>query len=134
MQGQIPKPLIDSDSQPFWEGVREGKLLLQKCGDCERYIFYPRIICPHCFSEHMTWEETSGKGKIHSYTVIHKAPPAFKGEVPYVVGVIDLDEGVRMLSRIIGDRNDLSIDQPVSVVYEKIDDDLTLPYFKVTGA
>ncbi|WP_227937908.1 Zn-ribbon domain-containing OB-fold protein [Alkalihalobacillus deserti] len=128
----IPKPLIDTDSRTFWEGVQNHKLMLQNCDDCHEYIFYPRMICPHCFSDNLTWKETSGKGKIQSYTVVHKAPPEFRDEVPYVIGIIDLEEGVRMLSRIIGDRDKISIEKPVSVVYKKIDDELTLPYFKLS--
>lgn len=131
MAGKRPKPLIDNDSRIFWEGVQNHTLKLQKCDHCKKYIFYPRFLCPHCFSEHLTWEETSGQGKIHSYTVVHKAPPPFQEDVPYVIGIIDLEEGVRMMSRIIGDRDQIAIDKPVSVVYEKTDDEVTLPYFKL---
>ncbi|HBN84803.1 MAG TPA: hypothetical protein DDZ89_13275 [Clostridiales bacterium] len=128
---QKPKPLIDDDSRNFWEGVNNHKLMLQHCDDCNQYIFYPRFLCPHCFSESLTWQETSGQGKIHSFTVVHKAPPAFRGETPYVIGIIELEEGVRMMSRIVGDREKMVIDKPVSVIYEEIDDEITLPYFKL---
>jgi uncharacterized OB-fold protein len=131
MAGIKPKPIIDNDSRTYWEGVQNHKLLLQKCNDCHQYIFYPRIICPHCFSEHLTWEESSGQGEIHSYTVVHKGPPQFKEEAPYVIGIIDLKEGVRMLSRIVGDRNEIQIGKPVSVIYQKVDDEVTLPYFQL---
>lgn len=123
--------VIDRESQTFWEGVHDHKLLLQHCDDCNQYIFYPRIICPHCFSDQLTWQETSGQGSIHSFTVVHKAPPQFQNETPFVVGIIELEEGVRMMSRIIGDPNEIAIDKKVSVVYEQINEEVTLPYFKV---
>ncbi len=123
--------IIDHESKTFWEGVHDHKLLLQNCDDCNQYIFYPRIICPHCFSDQLTWQETSGQGKIHSFTVVHKAPPPFQDETPFVVGIIELEEGVRMMSRIIGERNNIAIDKKVSVVYEQINEEVTLPYFKL---
>lgn len=128
---QKPKPLIDDDSRNFWEGVKNHKLMLQHCDDCNQYIFYPRFLCPHCFSENLTWQETSGQGKIHSFTVVHKSPPAFKEETPYVIGIIELEEEVRMMSRIVGDREKIAIDTPVSVIYEELDDEIMLPYFKL---
>lgn len=132
MRGMNPKPLIDDDSRPFWEGAKNHKLMIQKCEDCNKYIFYPRIICPHCFSEHVTWVEASGQGRIHSYTVVHRAAPPFKEETPYVVAIIELNEGVRMASRVIGEQEKILIDKPVSVVYEKIDEEVTLPYFQLS--
>jgi uncharacterized OB-fold protein len=125
-------PLIDDDSRTFWEGVKNHKLMIQWCSDCKKFIFYPRIICPHCFSEKVSWVEASGQGRIHSYTVVHRAGPPFNEQTPYVVAIVELDEGVRMISRIIGDREKISIDKPVSVVYEKIDEEMTLPYFQLT--
>jgi len=131
MKNSIPKPQMDEDSRPFWEGARNHKLMIQQCETCRQYIFYPRIICPYCYSDLVSWVEASGHGKIHSYTVVHNAMPPFKGQTPYTIAIIELVEGTRMLSRIVGDRNDIGIDKPVSVVFEKIDDELTLPYFKV---
>lgn len=133
MKGLIhTKPHIDDDSRPFWEGVNDHKLMIQWCADCKKHIFYPRIHCPHCFSENVSWVEASGQGRIHSYTVVHRAGPPFKEQTPYVVAIVELNEGVKMMSRIIGDREKISIDKPVSVVYEKIDDEVTLPYFKLS--
>lgn len=128
---QKPKIILDNDSRNFWEGVKNHKLMLQQCDDCHKHIFYPRNICPHCFSDSLTWTETSGQGKIHSFTVVHKAPPAFKEEAPYVVGIIELEEGARMLSRIIGEREEIAIGKSVSVVYKQIDEETTLPYFQL---
>lgn len=131
MDGQFPMPPLDDDSRPFWEGASRHKLMIQRCKSCQKHIFYPRFVCPHCFSEEVEWVEASGKGKIHSYTIVHRAPPPFQGQAPYAVGLIELEEGVRMISRIVGPRENISIDKAVSVVFEKVNDELTLPYFQL---
>ena len=126
-----PKPLIDDDNRIFWEGLKERKFMLQQCNDCQKYIFYPRIICPHCYSENTTWKEASGQGEVVSYTVVHRAMPPFKEETPYTVALIQLNEGVRMISRIVNDPKQVEIGLEVSVVYESVDEELTLPYFQI---
>lgn len=131
MASMIPKPIPDGDSKPFWEGVQNHELLIQQCQDCHQHIFYPRSICPHCFSEDLSWLKSSGQGSIYSYTVVHKAFGPFREQTPYVVAIVELDEGVRMMSRIIGDRTEIAIGKPVEATFEVIDEDLTLPYFKL---
>ncbi|WP_019119703.1 Zn-ribbon domain-containing OB-fold protein [Brevibacillus massiliensis] len=131
MAGQIPKPVIDDDSRPFWEGLKRGELLIQRCGDCNRSIFYPRALCPHCFSERIAWEKASGRGRIYSYTVVHRAFGPYADETPYFVAIVELEEGVRMMTRILGDREKIAIDNRVEVIFEQVDDDLTLPYFQL---
>lgn len=128
-----PKPLIDDDNRVFWEGMKEYKLMLQHCDDCQKYIFYPRIICPHCYSEKTTWKETSGQGEIVSYTIVRRAMPPFKEQTPYVVALIQLDEGVRMISRITNNPDEVKIGNRVSVVYEQMNQELTLPFFQITN-
>ncbi|MBW1668277.1 MAG: Zn-ribbon domain-containing OB-fold protein [Deltaproteobacteria bacterium] len=132
--GKIKKPLpvVNPWAKPFWEGARERKLLIQKCKDCEKFIFYPRIVCPYCFSENVEWVEASGKGTIYSYTVVvNNAPSAFIDDMPYVVAIIKLEEGVQMLSNIVGcEPSELKCDMPVEVTFEKLNDGFTLPKFK----
>lgn len=125
-------PAIDEESKPYWDGLMNGKLYIQYCDDCHQYIFYPRTICPHCFSEEISWQESCGIGKIYSFTVVHQAFGPFKCETPFVVGIIELDEGVRMMTRILGDMDRIAIDKPVSVVFAKVESDFVLPYFQVT--
>jgi uncharacterized OB-fold protein len=125
----VPHPVPDGDSRPYWEGVTAGELRIQRCQDCVRAVFYPRALCPHCSSTHLTWERASGHGTIYSYTVVHQAYGPFAGQVPFVVALIDLEEGVRLLSRIAGARESVQIGAPVHVVFERVDDELTLPYF-----
>jgi hypothetical protein len=131
-----PVPIVNPWARPFWDGTRAGKLLVQHCQDCDKHVFYPRIACPHCGSDRLEWVEASGKGTVYSYTIVYNnAPSAFIPDVPYVVAVISLAEGVRMLSNIVQcDLGELRCDMPVEVTFERLNDEFTLPKFRpVTG-
>lgn len=119
--------LMDEDAREFWEGAKNGRLMIQRCDDCGKFIFYPRAICPHCFSERVRWIESAGKGSVYSYTVVYQGMG--NRETPYAVGLIDLDEGVRMTARIAGDPRRIAIGSRVSVHFEQVDEELTLPCF-----
>jgi len=121
-------PVPDAVSSPFWEGVAEGVLRIQRCQACGRHVFYPRAVCPHCAAVDLCWVEASGSGRIHSYTVVHRAPAEYRDEIPYVVALIELDEGVRMMTRLV-DVNpaDVRVDLRVEVA---IQGDPRLPYFR----
>lgn len=129
---QKPVPDVNPWAKPFWEAARENKLIIQKCPDCNQHVFYPRLVCPHCFSENLEWVEASGKGTIYSYTVVtNNSPSAFINDIPYIVALIKLDEGVQMLSNIVEcDPDELTCDMPVEVTFEKLNDDFTLPKFR----
>lgn len=131
MAGQFPKPLIDTDSRPYWEGLERQELRIQQCDDCHRHIFYPRLLCPHCFSDHVSWTQASGRGQIYSFRVVHKAFGPFAEQAPFVVAIVELEEGVRMMTRIVGERETIQIGASVQVLYEKVEEDLVLPYFEV---
>lgn len=125
-----PIPKIDQDSKKFWEGCNEEKLLLQHCNDCNQYIFYPRIVCPHCMGTNIEWKESSGKGKVYSYTIVHFGAPGFSEDVPYISALVELDEGVRMITNIIEcDLDDIKCDMEVEVVFEQRNS-VKLPLFK----
>lgn len=127
-----PAPIVNDWARPFWEAARQEKLVIQRCKDCDEYIFYPRIACPYCFSDNIDWVEASGKGTVYSYTVVeNNAPSAFINDIPYVVAVVRLEEGVQMLSNIVGcEPCDVRCDMAVNVTFEKLDDEFTLPKFK----
>ena len=127
-----PVPVVNPWARPFWEAAREEKLIIQKCEDCEKFIFYPRIACPHCFSDNVEWIEAAGKGTIYSYTVVeNNAPSAFINDMPYIVAVVKLEEGVQMLSNIVEcEPHELTCDMPVEVTFEKLNDEFTLPKFR----
>jgi uncharacterized protein len=118
-RAQRPYPVPDRDTAPFWEAARQGRLVLPRCLDCGRRHFYPRAICPHCMGGSLEWVEASGRGSVHSFTVVHRPPSGFEDDVPYVVALIDLEEGVRMMSRITGCAPaEVRIGLPVEVVFQ----------------
>ncbi len=132
MPEQMPQTTPDGDSQVYWDGITHGELRIQRCAACTRYVFYPRSICPHCFSDRLSWVTASGKGAIYSYTVAHQASGPFAREVPFVIAIVELEEGVRMMTRIIGSpRERIVIGAPVRVSFESIAEGLTLPYFRL---
>ncbi len=125
------------EAKPYWDGLREGKLMLPKCDDCGKAFFYPRIACPHCHSRAVGWIEASGKGKLYSFQIAHRAlNPAFKIEPPYILAMIELEEGPRMMSNLIDIEPDPAVvkcDMAVEVVFEKQTDEVTLPLFRPAG-
>ena len=134
MAATIPKPAptIDPDSAPYWEALHANRLILKICGACGKAHFYPRELCPYCHSDDLSWTEASGRGVIYSFTVCRRsAGPAFADEVPYVVALVDLAEGPRMMSRILGDPAAVAIGQNVEVHFERQSEDLVLPFFEV---
>jgi uncharacterized OB-fold protein len=135
MREQRPLPQPTKDTQPYWDGARAGKLLVQRCGGCGRYQFYPRPFCVKCLSTEITWVESAGRGRIYTYTVNHRpANPAMKDRVPYAVVAVDLEEGVRMLGNLVdSDLAKIAIGAAVSVVFEKISDEISLPQFRLVS-
>jgi uncharacterized protein len=131
-----PIPVPSPESQPYWDGLREHKLLTPRCDACAGYWFPPSLLCPHCNSAKWTWTAVSGRGRIFSYVVYHRVHhPGFAGEVPYAVAVIELDEGPRLISNVIGIAPDkLVCDMRVEVVYQPITEAITLPKFKPIAA
>jgi uncharacterized OB-fold protein len=120
----------DGDSRPYWEGLAQGELRIQRCKNCAKVVFYPRAICPHCHSDQLEWIVASGKGTIYSYTVAHQAFGPFAADVPFIVALIELEEGVRMMSRIVdAPREHVTIGAPVIVTIRDEGEGLTLPYF-----
>ncbi len=123
-----PYPEPDGETRPFWDGIAEGRLRLQRCRGCARHVFYPRSVCPHCMSADLDWTDASGRGVVHALTVVHRAPPGFADEAPYVVALVELEEGPRMLTRLVGVAPpEAAIGMPVEVA---IQGDPPLPYFK----
>ena len=126
----VPSPT--PDTQPYWDGLLAGKLVLQRCADCGRPRHYPRPVCDSCFSMNAEWFEASGKGAVHSWTITHYAfHPGFKGDLPYLLLTVDLDEGERMQCQARGIAHDaVSVGMRVRVAYDRVKDDLALPVFE----
>lgn len=130
MQKPLPEP--SALTEPFWQGLRRREVRIQRCGECQRYVFYPRALCPYCLSDRLEWVRASGKGRVYSYTVVRRAMhPAFQAEVPYVFAIIELEEGVRLPSNVINCRpEDLRVDMPVKAVYHDVTSEITLLKFE----
>ncbi len=132
MSHAFPVPVPDGDSKPFWEGVQQRKLLIQRCQACQKFVFYPRSHCPHCFSEQLAWVQASGSGTIYSFTVVHQAYGPFAEQVPFVVAIIELQEGVRMMSRITDILPEaVHVGAAVQVTFVQVSEGVTLPYFRL---
>ena len=127
-----PLPYVHEETKPFWDGTKKHELCLQRCRDCGKFRFYPRSFGPHCFSYTTEWTKVSGRGNIYSFTVLHRAAsPPFKQDVPYNVAIVELEEGVRMMTNIVECRNeDLRVDMPVEVVFDDVTPEITLAKFK----
>ena len=114
-----PLPEATGLAATYLDGVRSGKLVLQHCGGCGQHWHYPRPVCPGCGSDDWKWVDADGRGTVHSFTVVHRAPtPALKHLTPYVLAMIDLAEGARVTSMIIGDGAlDVTINDPVRISF-----------------
>lgn len=116
-------------SRPFWEGCERGELRVQACQDCGRKQFYPRIFCVNCGSRNLRWEAVSGKGQVASFTVVRRGISSAY-EAPYVVALVDLEEGPRMMSQIRTDEpDDIAIGAQVEVSFEAWSEELSVPIF-----
>lgn len=131
---KIPHPamwgVLYKSSTPFWEGIRNKQLVLQRCKECGAWLHPPRPMCPKCQSIEQEWVPSNGKGAIYSWVTLHESPhPAFKS--PYTVVLVEMDEGPRLVSNMIeGEPEALMVGMPVEVVFEDVADDLTLPKFR----
>jgi uncharacterized OB-fold protein len=129
-----PAPTIDPDSADYWAALQDQRLILKSCRACGLSHFYPRALCPHCHSDDLGWIEAGGEGEIYSYTICHRpAGPAFAAEVPYVVALVTLAEGPRMMTRIIGAIETARIGQKVRVRLERQGGDTVLPFFEAVA-
>jgi len=117
---------------PYWEGCRAGELRLQCCASCNKYQFYPRSVCSHCGRAHLSWQTVSGFGRVASFTVVRRG--ISEGyQAPYVVALIDLDEGPRMMSSIVTDDPDsVRVGADVRVEFADWGEGHTLPVFVLT--
>jgi len=126
-------PVPTPETEYFWEKVRRHELWLQRCGACAHVFFYPRFHCPQCLSDKMEWFRASGRGVLYSYMINHQPPPGFEDEVPYAIAVVQLDEGPRMMTNIVGVENtpeNLVLDMPLEVTFDDVLPDVTIPKWR----
>lgn len=112
-------PPVTQFTETFWRALDEGRLLTTRCLDCAGLTFPPKPICPACWGGRVEWVSLAGRGWLRSFTEVWTAPRRFAPEVPYVLGLVDLEEGLRLLSRIRAAYEELSVDQPVELVIRR---------------
>ena len=117
MSALPPNPVADADTQPFWDAVAEQRLVVQRCADCGGWIWQPRPLCPRCHAPDPEWTVVGGAGRLVSWTVIHPPVlPVWQDETPFTVLLVELDEGVRMVGRLVeGDHGELAIGDRVAL-------------------
>lgn len=125
---KIPDPNPNPETEAFWEATKDGKLMLRYCGDCGKTHWYPRAICPHCFSDNSEWREASGRGVIYTYSVTRRADP------PYAIAYVTLEEGPTMISNLVDcSYDDLAVGQAVEVVFKQSEGGFAVPMFTPSG-
>ena len=127
-----PKPRPAPESVPYWQAAKEHRLALPKCEDCSQFWFPPSRTCPHCLSTNFSFQNVSGRGKVFSFVTFHRVyRPAFAEDVPYVVALVELEEGPRVLTNILGvTHEDVRCEMPVEVVFDDYDEDVAIPKFR----
>jgi len=129
-----PLPMPDPVTQPFWDSTKAHAMKIQRCNDTGKYFFFPRGMSPFTLSDNISWEPVSGKGTLHAFTIVWaQRQPGFAEDAPYVVAMIDLEEGPRMMTTLIDidpDPEKVKIGMAVEVVYEDVTDEITLPKFR----
>lgn len=131
----FPPPVPTPDNQPYWDALREGRLVVQACASCDALVHPPRPMCPECGAFDKTWREMSGRGEVYSYVVTHQAiHPSFAEHTPYATVVVQLEEGPLLTSNLVDVApEEIAIGMPVAVVFEPLNDEITLPLFRRTG-
>jgi uncharacterized protein len=122
---KIPAPPVNPENRRYFDAAAKGTLLLGRCNECREYHFYPRALCPFCFSDRTEWVPAAGTGTIYSYSTLHRGTP-----VPYTIAYVTLDEGVTMMTNLVDcDVSKLSISQRVKVVFKEAADGAKVPMF-----
>lgn len=128
----LAAPTPTPETLPYWTAAADGELHLPRCNACGEFHFYPRGSCPHCHSTDLEWQQVSGEGTLYSYVINHRPPKAFRDRGPIVIAVVQLDEGPRMLTNIIGvdpEPERLQLDMRLTVDFEPRGD-YALPVFR----
>lgn len=131
-----PLPVPDTFSQRYWNAALAGDLLVQRCDTCDRYQHYPRPHCSHCLAQDPSWVKASGTGHIYSFTIVRRTPnEGFADETPYVFALVDLDEGVRISTNVVGwEEEELACGQRVRMEFEQLGQGIALPVARVVNA
>ncbi len=125
----IQAPLLNPENERFFAAAKEGLLLVGKCSDCSEYHFYPRLLCPHCFSDRTEWVPAKGTGVLYSFSTMRRGVP-----VPYTIAYVTLDEGVSMMTNIVDcDPDSLKVGDKVKLVFRNAEDRTAVPMFTLAS-
>src|SRR5262249_40343842 len=124
----VPVPTPTPTTAPFWDGLKEGVVRLQRCRDCDQWVFYPRSRCSHCLSDALEWRDVSGRAKLYTYTIARQpTAPHFADQVPQHLAVVELEEGVRLTTTLVDVADDqIEIGMRLEPVFEPVSDEITL--------
>lgn len=125
-------PAITTLNAPYWDGLKRRELKMPKCNDCGKIWYPPSPFCPSCWSREFSWQQLSGRGKVSSWVVFHQAYfSSYKDDIPYNVAEVELEEGPRLLTNLVGIENeDIAMGLPVEIVYDDVTEDVTLAKFQ----
>jgi uncharacterized OB-fold protein len=128
----LPRPISPEVTRPFWEAAKRYELVMPRCTTCDHLFFYPRSECPRCLSNHLEWVRVSGRGRLHTYTIVYQpANAAFRDDTPYIYAVVQLDEGPRMVSNVVQcDLDAVKVDMPLEAIFDDVTPECTLVKFK----
>jgi uncharacterized protein len=128
----LPRPISPEFTRPFWEAAKRHELVMPRCKTCDQVFFYPRSECPRCLSNHLEWVRVSGRGRLHTYTIVYQpANVAFRDDTPYIYAVVQLDEGPRMVSNVVQcDLDAVKVDMPLEAIFDDVTAECTLVKFK----
>ncbi len=131
-----PVPRVDEESRPFWEACARHELYIQQCRPCGTVFYYPRAFCPEDLSQDFEWLRCSGRGTVYTFTITRQNQSSgFRNKVPYVMAYVELEEGVRVLTNIVGcDPESVTIGMPVEVTFEDVTPEVSVPLFKPATA
>lgn len=127
-----PIPRVDEESRGYWEACRRHELRIQRCAACGTFRHHPRAVCPACMSSEVEWVLSSGRGTVYTFTVTHQnQAPGFREELPYVLAWVEVEEGVLLLTNVVGCAPEsVRIGMPVEVVFEDVGEEIAIPRFR----
>lgn len=132
-----PVPQPDPVTAPYWDSLKQHAIKIQRCNDTGKYFFYPRGLSPFTLSDNVSWESVTGRGTLHSFTIVYAMrAPGFAEEVPYVVAIVELDEGPKMMTNLVDvepEPSKIAIGSRVEIVYDDVTEEITLPKFRLSA-
>lgn len=131
-----PIPVSLPETRPYWDAARRHELQLPWCVPCGAFFFYPRAACPTCLSGEIEWRRVSGRGRLHTFTLVHRGPKGFPLRTPFVLAMVELDEGPRVMTNLVGidaTPEAVRIGMPVEVTFADVTDEIALPHFRPVG-